>query len=90
MNYDVAYSDRAVDELEKLGKRIAKRILDKIKFFSQQSNPLRFAKKLENPLFGTYRFRVGDYRAVFDVDNKGNITILVILSIKHRKEVYKF
>ncbi len=90
MNYRVEYTDRAFDEIKKLGKKTAKRVLDKIKFFSQQSDPLSFAKKLENPRFGTYRFRIGDYRAIFDIDRNGNITILLILSVKHRKDVYKF
>ena len=30
----------------------------------------------------------GDYRAIFDLDKDGNIVILLILRIKHRKEVY--
>jgi mRNA interferase RelE/StbE len=90
MNYKVEYTAYAFDEIKKLGKKTAKRVLDKIKFFSQQKDPLSFAKKLENPRFGTYRFRIGDYRAIFDIDRHGNITILLILSVKHRKDVYKF
>ncbi|PIU83448.1 MAG: hypothetical protein COS68_03990 [Elusimicrobia bacterium CG06_land_8_20_14_3_00_38_11] len=34
---------------------------------------------------GMYRFRVGDYRVIFDVD-KNNI---VILRIGHRKKIYR-
>lgn len=36
-----------------------------------------------------YRFRVGDYRAVFRMDPQTeNYVISVILSIAHRKDIY--
>lgn len=54
-----------------------------------QANPFLFAKKLSNSDFGMYRFRVGDYRILFDVEeNTGKVTILMVLRIKHRKEAY--
>ncbi|HJH28326.1 MAG TPA: hypothetical protein C5S51_01315 [Methanosarcinaceae archaeon] len=34
---------------------------------------------------GTYIFRIGEYRAIFDIDG-GNI---VILRLGHRKNIYK-
>jgi mRNA-degrading endonuclease RelE of RelBE toxin-antitoxin system len=34
---------------------------------------------------GQYRFRVGDYRAVFDIDGSR----LIILMIEHRRDVYR-
>lgn len=39
--------------------------------------------------YGQYRFRIGDYRATFDLNEEGEITILYILSIKHRKNAYR-
>lgn len=65
------------------------RILKKIAFFASQKNPSRFAKKLKDFALGEYRFRIGDYRVLFDVDHKGNIFILMILRIKHRKDIYE-
>lgn len=90
MPWQIYYTQKALDELSKLSKKTAKRILDKVSFFGSQQNPLSFAKKLTNPVYGTYCFRVGDYRVIFDVDNKGKITILLVLSVKHRLEVYRF
>ncbi|MBU1178168.1 type II toxin-antitoxin system RelE/ParE family toxin [Patescibacteria group bacterium] len=69
-------------------KNIQKRIAEKLRFYIVQSNPLQHAKKLKDSRLGTYRFRIGNYRVVFDIDDQGNITILIILRIKHRKEVY--
>jgi mRNA interferase RelE/StbE len=34
---------------------------------------------------GTYRFRIGDYRAIFDIDGEN----IVILRIGHRRDIYK-
>ncbi len=87
--YQVRYTKRALKDLEELPKVMAKHIVEKITFFRKQKNPLNFAKKLKSSKFGTYRFRIGSYRAIFDIDKQGNIQILLILTIKHRKEVYR-
>ncbi len=89
MPYHIEYTEKALEDLSCLEKDIARRIRNKIDFFSAQVNPFRFAKKLKDPEAGTYRFRIGDYRAIFDVDHKGNVSILHILRIKHRKEIYQ-
>jgi mRNA-degrading endonuclease RelE of RelBE toxin-antitoxin system len=87
--WKVIYSKEAIDYLSKLPIKIRKRILDKIKFFRLQENPLKYAKKLTNPQYGSHRFRIGNYRAVFEIDDKGNIKILLILTINHRKDIYR-
>ena len=89
MGYQVAYTKPALDDLEALPRNIAQRIAKKVKWFAQQDKPLQFAKSLQDTDFGEYRFRVGDYRVIFDVTAKGVITILVVLRVKHRREVYK-
>lgn len=48
-------------------------------------NPLKHAQKLINPKIGEYRFRIGDYRVIFDIDFEN----IVILRIGHRKKLYK-
>jgi len=88
MKYKIFYTKKAYKSLQKLSKTDSKNILDKISFFSQ-NNPMTFSKKLHNPKYGTYRFRIGNYRAIFDLDDNGNIKILMILDIKHRKDIYK-
>ena len=78
----------SLDDLQKLDQTVAQRIATKLRFFAQQENPLRFAERLTNSPYGEYRFRVGDYRILFDVNARGIITVLVILRIKHRREAY--
>ncbi|OGH72116.1 MAG: hypothetical protein A2921_00540 [Candidatus Magasanikbacteria bacterium RIFCSPLOWO2_01_FULL_43_20b] len=82
------YTTQAAEDLKRIEKMTAQRILDKVDFYCRQSNPLHYAKKLTNFSGGRYRFRVGDYRVIFDLDERGNIIILVILTVRHRREAY--
>ena len=75
---EVVYSADAIDDLKSLEKQIAARIVKKIQFFSLQTDPLSFAKPLQGLGDRKYRFRVGDYRAVFRIDKNGEIQILFI------------
>ena len=81
-------AESAREDLERLDSVVRQRILNKLTFFSVQLNPLKYAKKLSNVHFGNYRFRIGDYRVIFDLNRDNTITILLILRVKHRREVY--
>jgi mRNA-degrading endonuclease RelE of RelBE toxin-antitoxin system len=54
----------------KLPTVVQKRIIEKIEFFLSDSNPLSFAKPLSGASSLTYRFRIGDYRVIFDWEGK--------------------
>jgi len=88
MRYKLFYTLKAKKDLVDLDKKLSSRILNKLDFFIDSGEPFKYAKKLVDDKTGTYRFRIGDYRAIFDLDKDGNISILLILRIKHRKEVY--
>lgn len=88
MKYKLQFTQKAKDDFLGLDNNIQKRIVKKLRFYISSKNPLEYAQKLKNNRLGTYRFRIGDYRAIFDIDHQGNISILIILTVKHRKEVY--
>ena len=46
---------------------------------------MAYAESLTDSELGTYRFRIGDYRVVFDIDGSE----IIILRIGHRRELYK-
>jgi mRNA interferase RelE/StbE len=46
---------------------------------------LRFAEKLSDQILGGYRFRIGDYRVIFDIQEDE----IIILRVGHRSEIYK-
>ena len=83
MSYDLVYTQKAVRDVEKLDHKIKKR-LGKV-LLRYKEEPMRYAEKLTDSKLGTYRFRIGDYRIIFDIE--GNE--IVILRIGHRKEIYK-
>ena len=83
MSYDLVYTQRAIRDVEKPDPKIKKR-LGKI-LFRYKEEPLRYAEKLSDSKLGTYRFRIGDYRIIFDIEDNE----IVVLRVGHRKEIYK-
>lgn len=84
-DYRLVYKKPAVKDIQNLPKQIQKRLKTKLEWFIAQEDPLRFATILTKPADAQYRFRVGTYRILFDVEG-GNI---VILHVQHRKDVYR-
>jgi mRNA interferase RelE/StbE len=50
------------------------------------TDPIGFGKPLRYSLKGHRRLRVGDYRIVYRIDTQKHL--IVIIAIKHRKDVY--
>lgn len=81
------FSSDARKDLLKLSKPIALRLEEKIRWYAHQEDPLEFAE----PLKGEgkfYRFRIGDYRAIFSIE-QGKVIILLVHAVKNRKEAYR-
>ena len=86
MKYQVVFKPSALKDLRKLPKTLQRRLKEKLEFYLSQAEPLDYAVQLVgNQKSGEYRFRVGDYRVVFDM--QGNT--LIILYIEHRRDVYR-
>lgn len=81
---EIIFSQRAAKEFRKLPANIRKRLKQKLFFYSLQPNPLSFAKPMTNSSFGGYRFRVGDYRILFDYSKSR----IMVLKVGHRREIY--
>ncbi|MEK7655759.1 MAG: type II toxin-antitoxin system RelE/ParE family toxin [Patescibacteria group bacterium] len=89
MRYEHQWTVDAVRDLERFDSNIADRITKKVSWFCNQNNPLRHAEQLTGQYKGVYRFRVGDYRTLFEKNERGQLVILMILRVKHRREAYK-
>lgn len=85
----VFYTHTAREGLQSLEKKDAGRVVLTIEKYTSDKNPLSRAKKLTGIFDGLYRYRIGNYRAVFQYDEKGNLIMITILKIKHRKDVYR-
>ena len=81
---NIYYTRKSAIELENLSRSVQKRIIDKMRFYVTQKNPLKFAKRLTDYNEGEYRFRIGDYRIIFDVMNN----IIYVLKVDKRDKVY--
>ena len=87
MKYKVVFSENALKQLKKLDKHISALIIGWIdKNLEGTNNPRQHGKALVANRNGQWRYKIGDYRAICEIqDNK--ITILV-LEIGHRRSIY--
>lgn len=74
----------AFEDLRNLDKPIAKRILNKITWFTQHFDNIT-PEPLSGELVGTYKLRIGDWRVIYTIE----LDIIVIQAVGHRKEIYK-
>lgn len=83
MSYRLLYTPAAQKDIRKLDKVAKKRLKNKLELLA--TDPNYYSKKLIHSDLGTYRYRVGDYRIIFDLHGKD----IVILRVGHRREIYK-
>ncbi len=83
--YTYVFNPQALKILQKLPKDIQKRIIKKLDYFISSTNPLTFAESLINYDIGQYRFRIGDYRVIFDLEDQ----TIIILTLGNRRDIYK-
>jgi mRNA interferase RelE/StbE len=84
-HYRIVFAGSSKKDLDKLDRVTRKRIAKKLQHFLEQEDPLVYARQLVHSNIGSYRFRIGHYRIVFDIQSD----TLQVVSIKHRKDVYR-
>lgn len=85
--YQVIYSKQALKDLKKLDKHTRTLILSWIeKHLVGTVDPRSHGKGLTANRSGQWRYRVGDYRILAEIqDDK---IVILVLNVGHRKEVY--
>lgn len=83
--YRYEWTLEAKRQLKKLSPETQKMIVKKLDYFLSTDKPLLFADFLTNFSLGQHRFRVGDWRVVFDVVEE----VIVIHAVGYRREIYK-
>ena len=87
MKYHVVISTKAKKELLKIDRTQAKMILDWLnKKLNGCSDPYFSGKALKGDKKGFWRYRLGRYRLIADIDN--DKVIINIVKIGHRQGVY--
>jgi mRNA interferase RelE/StbE len=86
--WTIDYTSTAKTQLRKLDKQSAKRILDFMDArVSSRDDPRATGKALTGPLGSLWRYRVGDFRVICDIQD-GALRILVV-QLGNRREVYR-
>lgn len=88
MQYQVVYEKRAIKSFAKIDKNQQNMILAWIeKNLVNTRDPKKHGKALKGNLKEYWRYRIGNYRILADIDD---VQIrIIIFSIGHRKEIYK-
>ena len=86
MNYKVKWNDKVVDDLKKIDKKQAGKIIYKIKSYLIKE-PGSLGKPLKGMFKGMYRFRIGDFRVIYTINEKEKE--LKVMVIDHRNKIYK-
>ena len=86
MAWTVEYDPRSEKELAKIAKPVAKRILDYMDAVAELDDPTIRGKPLVGSLAGLWRYRVGDWRVICDLDT--HRLVIVAVEVAHRSRVY--
>jgi mRNA interferase RelE/StbE len=81
--YRLVFTRRAARDLEALEPDARRRIGEALERYRQE--PLRHARRMAHPTLGSYRFRIGDYRVIFDMEGEE----IVVLRVGHRSRIYR-
>ena len=88
MKYTVVFSKEALKDIKKLDKHTAALIIGWIrKNLEGCENPRLHGKGLTANLSGKWRYRVGDYRLLAEIQDEK--VVILMLRVGHRSDIYK-
>ena len=86
MQYKVIFTERAKKQLKKLDKYIAALIIGWLeKNIQNCENPRLHGKGVVENKSGQWRYRIGDYRVICEIQDKE--IIVLVLEVGHRREI---
>ncbi|MCI8396355.1 MAG: type II toxin-antitoxin system RelE/ParE family toxin [Clostridia bacterium] len=89
MKYKIIFTERAKKQLKKLDKHISALIIGWLeKNIEGCENPKIHGKGLVENRSGEWRYRIGNYRIICEIQEEK--VIVLVLDIGHRKNIYEF
>lgn len=82
----VEYSESALKQLKKLDGQFQRAIIQEMNEIATLDDPRQRGKALKANLSGLWRYRVGDYRVICDIQDTK--ILITVLRVGHRKNVY--
>lgn len=70
-----------------MDKQSARRIRDELAEIAKLENPRSRGKALVGNLAGLWRYRIGDYRIICDIED--SVLLIVVVNVAHRREIYR-
>lgn len=88
MRYKLVFSKRALKELKKMDKAVSALIFAWLrKNIDGASDPRAFDKALKGDKKDMWRYRIGDYRVLANIEDEN--LIIIAIEIGHRRDIYK-
>ncbi len=84
MTYQIIIERTARKEIQKINQADQNTIIQAIKNLADEPRPIS-CKKLKGRI--AWRIRVGDYRVIYEI--KDNLLIVTVITVGHRRDVYK-
>ena len=87
MKFRIVFTERAKKQLKKLDKYTASLIIGWLeKNLEDCENPRIHGKALVENKSGQWRYRIGDYRVICEIQDTE--IIVLVLEVGHRREIY--
>lgn len=83
MTHRVVFTERAAKDIAGLDRTTKERIGRALRRL--ETEPRSKSRQLTQPALGTYRYRIGDFRVIFDLEGDE----VVILRVGHRSIIYR-
>ncbi len=87
MAWQIEFDQAAEKELSKLDRQAQKDILEFLKKrVGARENPRDFGEALRKNLSGLWKYRVGDYRVIAEIQDQR--LVVLVVRVGHRSRVY--
>lgn len=83
---NVVFAEKARKDFLKIDRTVQLRIKEFIIKLQDIENPRSTGKALKGSFSGLWRYRVGNYRLICDIDD--HKILITVLHIGHRKDIY--
>lgn len=84
--FRVEWSERAVRQLDRLDRQVARAI---VRFMAERVQGAESPRSVGRPLRGEglWRYRVGDYRVLCRIHDE--VMVVLVVEVGHRRDIYR-
>lgn len=84
-SFRVEFAKSATRDLRSIDRQWVPRIVSAIESLSDDPRPNGCKKLVGSD--NTYRIRIGDYRAIYEIQD--SVLVVLVIRIRHRRDVYR-